>query len=345
MTTSNKKIERGGQVCVERVIFLRKEGKLRAKLLYAPEEILSVCNALTGECVRRDTFTAEGNILSALSTVAFLEEDWLTCKNLPEGLVNLGEEYGISDVFLFEPRFLAEHSYEVAYRASEKALPEYAYGSSKLTSLLKAARKKKKLCITLLGDSISNAANSSGEGRFPPYAKAWYEEGCEGARAYYGDTEICFSNRSRSGCGTEWAITVAESIWEETEDDLFIVAFGMNDASASLPTKKYIENIRYLLEKRKNKDGAFVLIASILPNPDSALYYGELRKEYQLALRALCKELGGGFIDMTALSEALMQRKDYVSLSGNNFNHPNDYVYRFYAEALRRLLTEETENL
>jgi hypothetical protein len=58
-------------------------------------------------------------------------------------------------------------------------------------------------------------------------------------------------------------------------------------------------------------------------------------------LKALCERENYAFMDMLSVSEYYLKTKDYSEISGNNFNHPNDFIYRFYADAFAYLLTTE----
>ena len=129
------------------------------------------------------------------------------------------------------------------------------------------------------------------------------------------------------------------------EADLLIVAFGMNDGADHLSCEEFEKNIRTILQARKCADCNVILVSSILPHPDSELFRLSLRKEYGMALKRICEEENCAFMDMFALSEHYLQTKNYCEISGNNFNHPNDFIYRFYADALTYLLTQEESGI
>jgi len=41
---------------------------------------------------------------------------------------------------------------------------------------------------------------------------------------------------------------------------------------------------------------------------------------------------------MTTLHDKLLEKKTYIDMSGNNVNHPNDYLVRWYAQMVGALL-------
>ncbi len=266
-------------------------------------------------------------------------------KNVPDSIKDLGIEYGITDVLLMEPVFIAKQSYDVTYETDDVDFPQCVYGSETLSQIFEKAQKAKELSITLFGDSISNGANCSHEGGYSPNEGPWFDNVVKRLEREEKGWNVMLTNRSRSGYGTVWGESVSKEIWADIEDDVFIVAFGMNDGTDGLSADDYISNIRKILQNRKNPLGAFILISSILPNPDSQFYRHGLRFEYAKRLKMLCSEMGGAFVDMTTLSEYLLNRKLYCDISGNNFNHPNDFVYRFYEDAIYFLLTSKVQTL
>lgn len=326
----------------EPVVFIKENGVVKATLSERPIAVLKVYNPITDETLSEEDFVVDNNTLLLKSNKArFMEKEWLYVKNLPSHIKHTGAEYKIFDVLLMDVPQLASLQYRVTYTAEEPNFPQTAYYPTALSALRDKAKRGEEVKIILYGDSISNAANSSGEGAFPPFEKAWYEQAVLNARAYYSNEKITLVNRSRSGYGTEWGAECANEKIEEC--DLLIVAFGMNDATADLSCEEYMANVRTILQERKNTDCAVLLISSILPNPDSELYHLLLRKEYGSELKALCERENYAFMDMLSISEYYLQTKAYCEISGNNFNHPNDFIYRFYADALTYLLTTDKE--
>lgn len=333
-------------VCKERtileepIVFVESNGTICANLAIEPTEIVKIYNPIRGESIELKDISVKGKTLSVKSgDVPFLKESWLRAVDLPTHIQNLGTEYNITDVLLTDARQLASFQYRVTYVAQRLALPQTAYYASALARFREKARNGEPLTILLYGDSISNAANSSGEGMFEPFEKPWHEQAIERVRLEFQNKNIELINRSRSGYGSTWG---AENAAENIESaDLLVVAFGMNDATENLPCEKFTENIRRILQERKNSDCDVVLVSSILPNPNSEYARLDLRKSYGEALNKLCVQNGFAFMDMLSVSEYYATRKRYCEISGNNFNHPNDFIYRFYADAFTYLLTQE----
>jgi hypothetical protein len=85
-----------------------------------------------------------------------------------------------------------------------------------------------------------------------------------------------------------------------------------------------------------------MLVATMLPNPDAKNF--DLRQnEFHDMMLEYCQEEGIAVVDMTAVHESLLQRKRYADMTGNNVNHPNDYLARVYAQTLFATLQQTVE--
>lgn len=323
----------------EPIVFLERNGERTALLSERPIALLKIYNPITNEYLMEEEYSVWGREIRLVSEKArYLKEEWLQVKNLPPHIKHTGAEYKIFDILLMDVPQLASYQYRVTYQAEEPAFPQTAYYPQALSRFREKARLGEKVKILLYGDSISNAANSSGEGDFPPHERKWYDAAVDRAKDFFSNEDITLINNSRSGYGSSWG---AENAVEKVEDaDLLIVAFGMNDGSEGLPCEKFMENVRVILQSKK-KECEVILISSILPHPKSELFYHSLRREYGKELKALCERENYAFMDMLSVSEYYLKTKDYSEISGNNFNHPNDFIYRFYADAFAYLLTTE----
>ena len=54
----------------------------------------------------------------------------------------------------------------------------------------------------------------------------------------------------------------------------------------------------------------------------------------------LAKSEGCALLNMTELHRTLLTRKDYWHMTGNNINHPSDFLARLYAQGVLALLGE-----
>jgi lysophospholipase L1-like esterase len=190
------------------------------------------------------------------------------------------------------------------------------------------------VCVVFLGDSISAGGDASGHVKKPPYTPPYTEQFAERLRAASGH-EVSTHNLSKGGQSSPWAVSQAESA-AAFEPDLLVIAFGMNDASWSgIPVEDYAENIRSAMDTvRKNSPKTeFILVSPMTPNPSWSRFRADLRAAYHEKLLAMS---GPGVVvcDVRSPWLYLTGRKNFLSLSGNGLNHPNDYGHRLYADVL-----------
>ena len=82
-----------------------------------------------------------------------------------------------------------------------------------------------------------------------------------------------------------------------------------------------------------------MVVACMVPNAEG----GFLTTQNQLpeAYADLAAKLEGvAFVDMFTPHEKLLEEKDFISMSGNNINHPNDWLIRVYAMQILSALVE-----
>ena len=125
--------------------------------------------------------------------------------------------------------------------------------------------------------------------------------------------------------------------------DLFVYAFGMNDGGASnnAMTAKNAQTMfdQYIIPFYP--DAAFMMVTTMVPHPGStwdgsqknqATYFDRVASSY-------AKEgVDVAVANMTKVTQSLYERKDFEDSTGNNINHPNDFLGRIYAQTLLQTL-------
>ena len=85
-------------------------------------------------------------------------------------------------------------------------------------------------------------------------------------------------------------------------------------------------------------------MAEFSPNPEWGNANYERRKQNRDALYALYSKYDNmGFVDVGALSRKIAIRKKFQDFSGNNINHPNDYMHAIYAYLLEGVIAATAE--
>ncbi len=212
------------------------------------------------------------------------------------------------------------------------------YAGVDLPSTADRLRRKDALTLCLLGDSISEGCNASGFMGIPPYQQPFGPLVAAGLQQVYGSA-IRFRNFATAGWTSDDGLGAVGAVAAE-RPNLVLVAFGMNDAGYADPVD-YAANIAAIIERIRTESPhtEFVLISSMLPNPEWHYPQMERFDGYSRTLDQLC---GPGVIlaDVTRLWNDVTVRKSVYDLTGNGINHPNDFGHRLYAQVILSRLVE-----
>jgi acyl-CoA thioesterase-1 len=121
----------------------------------------------------------------------------------------------------------------------------------------------------------------------------------------------------------------------EERPDVFICAFGMNDASGLIPPEKFAATIREMIAQlhAAHPDCDVILVSPMTANPEWKHAQPPFYPAYAKAMQALAGP-GIAVADVTTVWLALLERKGVLDLSGNGLNHPNDFGHRVYADVV-----------
>jgi len=198
------------------------------------------------------------------------------------------------------------------------------------------------LTLCMSGDSISAGANASKCTGVPPHMPPYGELVARGLEQRCG-SPVTFTNLAVGGMGAAHGVEVAPQA-ADLQPDLMIIAYGMNDVGRRDP-QTYRNQIAAGIDivRRQNPHAEFILVATMLGNPEWAHTPEDAFPEYRHALAALCSD-GIALADMTQMWTDLLHRKRYHDLTGNGVNHPNDFGHRIYAQLLLSLLIDFHED-
>ncbi|MBQ4269425.1 MAG: SGNH/GDSL hydrolase family protein [Clostridia bacterium] len=116
----------------------------------------------------------------------------------------------------------------------------------------------------------------------------------------------------------------------------------MNDGSAYTSAQEYYKNMAKLVEeiRAENPLCEFVVIGTMLPNANLCWKEGGKsvlgnQEAYLDQLKTLCNQKKGvALADITTLHKEYLTVKNYRDMTGNNINHPNDFLVRLYAQTI-----------
>lgn len=210
-----------------------------------------------------------------------------------------------------------------------------------ITSALEILKAKKPLKVAFFGDSITFGAQASSLGAgCPPNAQAYPQLVVQSLKSRYGVSSIESFNPSVGGKTSEWGLQEIHQV-TAVSPDLVVLAFGMNDASGQIKSQKYQANIDGMIRalRAANPNVSILLVAEFSPNPEWAGARYALRAENRAALFKLHKSYGNtAFVDVGLVSRRMAERKKFQDYSGNNINHPNDFMHAMYATLIMKVL-------
>lgn len=335
----------------ESLLFIQEAGELpTARLLFSPLELQSVKSA-SGEITYvegRDYVlnrAAKTLSLPVGSRIPFVTDAELRPPNgSPHTMANAQDaQHG----FLYsEGHFFHDLQVEPTYTHEGHEWKNWqgyvpAFAGPLLPVTMGKLRRKEELRIVMLGDSISAGYNSSEFTKTAPFMPPYPEllrrelEAVSGAR-------VRVTNLSKSGQITTWGLQQSGAVIK-AKPDLVILAFGMND-SARVKPELYLANVKeqISLVKAALPDAEWILVASSLPNPAWQSQRAGALHRFEVDLQALSGP-GIAFADLTAVWAELLKHKNYLDITGNGVNHPNDFGHRVYAQFVLALLTEKPD--
>ena len=127
--------------------------------------------------------------------------------------------------------------------------------------------------------------------------------------------------------------------------DLFVLAFGMNNGGSTAgDVTSLMENIMKKLY-RAAPEADVVLVSTMLPNieavrnPSDKYFCNGNQYTFEEAMYPLAERMCKNGIDcavapMTSVSKYIHSQKRYRDTTGNNVNHPSDFLARTYAQVI-----------
>lgn len=327
-------IWQGDTVYNETVMFV---GETEAPLLYHPDRVIAVLSSDLKTQYKEgvDYIIRDGKICLTEQTsmpVFSLEEyypkelkDGYSFQTTVEGFENI--RYGEEDTF-FKMQVSVTYTHSDAW---EGIIPKK---SEKLQRFLDKAASGQPVTVLFYGDSITTGCNSSKMVNVPPYAPCWYEMVIDTMKKHFGNPNIRYVNTAVGGKNSDWAL---EELLERAIDvnpDLMIYGFGMNDGWR--PAKEFCELTGKVLDRFTEAcpDADVAVIATMLPHFRVKGFWGN-QDTYEEGLYDLCEKYEHtDVVPVNSMHKAILQKKRYYDMTGNNVNHPNDFMARVYAQTI-----------
>ena len=338
------------EVYNETVLFVGLEDE--APLLYPVSEIVSVRSyGLDVTYAEGEDYIVEDGKLkrTADSSMPYMEIDEyyrttpdprveiaLTAKALSEhgfsGRRYLA--YGESDTFTSR-QVAVTYRHDAPYDG-----PVPAGKSEKFKNFFDKLEAGEKPTVHFYGDSITVGCNASGTeygGNVSPYAETWSRMTTGWLEDNY-KKKVKYINTAYGGYSTADALSHFEKDVLAYESDLLVLAFGMNDGGLDPYEYRFAHESLIQRYREKNPSSEVLFVSPMLPNIESdwlmnqgkyAAELLELEKEYDFV----------GVADVTEMHEYFLSAgKRYRDFTGNNVNHPNDFIIRLYAQTVLKTL-------
>lgn len=369
----------GNTVYGETVMFVDREDK--KTLLFKPDDILSVRSYDHTVEYSRGTdydldpdgrlFLTEGSSIPCITANAFYgvsEESILVANDRSGNPVH---------TYWGEGEMMTKWQVSVTYTHSGEWDGFRQKNTGELAAFIEKLKNGEDATVIFYGDSITYGASASYIDGYSPYQLSWpllvvkklareYGYAVRFVDPTLGNTARVPENAEYGDRGIITYINTAVGGWTVADGvnnfdrhigdfvgeygcDLFVLAFGMNDAGRAPSDERALigEITDRLLAQATS--AAVMLVSTMVPNPDAvngwfgnqALFEAEflsLAEKYRAA-GTPCE-----VARMTSVSQAMLKRKAFCDYSGNNINHPNDFMVRIYAQSVYETLLGRHEN-
>ncbi len=240
---------------------------------------------------------------------------------------------GKSHMLYAQGRFFHDLQTVASYTAAESWTSPKPAPAAQLDRIRNRLAAREPVKIVVLGDSISTGLNASLTGDAPPRQPGYPDLVAQELEKRFG-AMVVLKNLSVIGMGANWGLKQIPAVLAEAPD-LFICAFGMNDASGKIAAEQFTATLRQIVEQlhaaRPECDA--ILVSPMHANSEWNRASPELYPAYAAAMQKLAAP-GCAIADVGTIWTALLERKGALDLSGNGLNHPNDFGHRIYADVI-----------
>ena len=364
----------GERVHRETVMFIGEDD--RAPLLYRPTEILSVTSYggdMTYRLGEDLILNTDGTLsLTKHTRIPHLSEEEYY-HNDPSSLISIPHNGKDTFIYWGEGTTMTRWQIAVTYRHTETPIiTKPACFSHRFAPFLQKLERGEDVTVFFYGDSITVGGNCSYLCNTPPFMPSWTMLVAEYLAKRY-DFSVRYINTGLEKAmpvpasstvvgsrGTLTYINTAYGGWDSAKGiaglaervlapiaahgcDLFVLGHGMNDKRIS--PEEYIEKQHVMIDSvlAAAPDAAVLTVATMYPNP-AAPRWCINQPQFEAHLLQMAEEYTGkgipcAVVPMTTASREILTRKRFCDCSGNNINHPNDFLVRLYAQtALQTLL-------
>ena len=244
---------------------------------------------------------------------------------------------------LYKEGYFQSKQLAVTYQPEDNRIwqgPVSVFADNLLVHTITKLQNKDTLKVVYYGDSITKGANVSGFQGVPPFMPLWTDLLSYNLASHY-QAPVNSINLAVGGTFSQWGVDNVSQVIAQNPD-LTVIGFGMNDGgTAAVAPEVFKKNIKAIIDsiRHNNPNAEFILISTMLANPNSIV--DQIQELYKPLLDSLTSQ-GIVVADITGVHKELLKHKSYQDMTGNNVNHPNDYLARWYAQFISGLLIQDS---
>lgn len=335
----------GNVIYNEQLMVVEKDGETAGHLLYEPRRVISVRDwTLKKEYKEGEDYIINGNEIARPenSSIPVFKDEWSRGENVPaeypEG--NAGSGYQMigedGSVMYTESGLIYANYIHVTYvyDPADVDRSKFSEYSGALYGLEQKIKAKEDVKMVVFGDSTSEGCSSSGLWNHEPFSPSYANLVKQGLELF-GGVNVAFENMSVGGKDSSWAAEEGQlQKLSSLAPDFLIVAFGTNDSFMNLEGSAYRSNIEKIVRTAKTANGECqILLVAPFPSHEKMNSAANHEKICR-TLEKIAKEteyLDVAYLSMYEGCLDMLKIKNYYEIAGNNANHPNDFIHRFYA--------------
>ncbi len=213
--------------------------------------------------------------------------------------------------------------------------------SEKLSHSINLIKEGKEANVLFYGDSITEGANASSTINKEPYLERWTRLVVNELQQKFNNKNIIHINTALGGMTSTWGSENAYERVAKHKPDLLCLGFGMNDGH--MANSEYADNIKSIIDttRASNPNCDIILVATTLPNKETKGFFKNQINFIDEINKIANENDNIAVADMTSMHKFLLSKKRFFDMTGNNVNHPNDYLVRVYAQVILKVLGVE----
>lgn len=342
----------------------QENGEILGKLLFVPQHINAVVDVYLKKEYKEgiDWVWEKGtNIIRRTpgSSIPFFTENDLSGRDengqfIPEfptwtdGKSRFGACIYCISPFIFEKQICVSYTYDLA-QVKERNIKSTVCQKERLPLTTKALKEGRDIRVLFYGDSIFSGCDASSMYNREPYMPYMHKLIQDGLNAMTSG-KVTVDNIAVGGWTVENGLDalsgpVGDYNYSGSYSgyDLMILSFGMNNGNT--PMEEFSAKTQAIIDtvKKANPHLETVLVSCMNPNP--RVGWDNMQKYQGAALRELAdlpqNRDNCALVDFYAVHKSILQYKTFASTTGNNINHPNDWLIRVYAQNILEAIAEQ----